>query len=351
MAGGFGHIETGFGKAGTLELNRGVCDVKFAGESVVDAGENFFAFLHVHVGDAHVAGEGVEISAECPYMDIVDFLNAFDAEKSGGDFFQLNFPGQAFQKNVCGFAENSCAGPEDHNADADTDDWIDPVSAAPANRKSATDDRDVGKSIAEIVNPDGADIQIAAAAVDGERDAAVDDQREQGDPEHPVRLNFDGIAEAIHRFVNYKDGNESENDGVYEGGQNSGAMIAVRFFGCGRAKRPARGEPGNHHGGDVRQVMHGIADEGHGIACVAGDKLDENEEESGGHGAAENDGHALRRGVDVGVRMRMTGMAVRVVVHAEILLAAAAQRTAVCAKKPWRGTRKEREGTSCCKPN
>lgn len=78
MAGGFGHVKSGLGEAGAFELDGGVRDVEFAGEHVANLSENFFAFFHVHVGDAEMAGEGVEICAERPDVNVVDFLDAFD---------------------------------------------------------------------------------------------------------------------------------------------------------------------------------------------------------------------------------------------------------------------------------
>ncbi len=78
---GFGHVQAGVrGKAGTFELDGGVADLKFAGEHIADLRQNLFAFFHVHIGNAYVAGERIEVGAERPDVNIVNFLDAFHAQ-------------------------------------------------------------------------------------------------------------------------------------------------------------------------------------------------------------------------------------------------------------------------------
>lgn len=78
-AGGFGHVEAGFGgEAGAFELNSGVRDFKIARKNLLNVAQDFFGFFHVHIGNAGVTGERVEIRAERPDMNVVNFLHAFD---------------------------------------------------------------------------------------------------------------------------------------------------------------------------------------------------------------------------------------------------------------------------------
>src|ERR1700683_279 len=111
-------------------------------------------------------------------MDIVDFLNAFDAQHGSGDGVETHFSRQSFQKNMAAFAENSASGPKNHRAYANADYWVDPNRTSPADAERTGDDGHVGKSVAEVVDPYAADVEGASAAMDSESDTAVDDQRE-----------------------------------------------------------------------------------------------------------------------------------------------------------------------------
>src|SRR5580700_7088353 len=110
-------------------------------------------------------------------MDIVDFLNAFDAQHGGGDGVETHFSRQAFQKNVAAFAKNSGSRPKNHRANANADYGVDPNGAGPANAERAGDDGQVGKSVAEVMDPYAANVEVASAAMNSQGDAAVDDQR------------------------------------------------------------------------------------------------------------------------------------------------------------------------------
>ena len=66
------------GEACAFELNCGVGDVEFAGGFFFDGGQELFAFIEVHVGDAGVQAQGIVIATERPDVDVVDFLNTFD---------------------------------------------------------------------------------------------------------------------------------------------------------------------------------------------------------------------------------------------------------------------------------
>ena len=75
--------------------------------------------------------------------------------------------GAAFQQDVGGLAEDADAGPEDQKTNSDAEERIDPVEASIVNGNCAGDDGDVGKSVAEIVNEDAAEIQITMSAKQG----------------------------------------------------------------------------------------------------------------------------------------------------------------------------------------
>src|SRR5260221_13358259 len=79
LLGRFGHDVDGLGgEAGAFELDGYVVDGERVVELLADGGENGFAFVHVHVGDAGVAAHGVVIAAEGPDVDVVNFVDAGD---------------------------------------------------------------------------------------------------------------------------------------------------------------------------------------------------------------------------------------------------------------------------------
>ena len=58
-------------------------------QDLLNTCEDPLAFLHVHIGNADVAGKGVQVAAKRPDVDIVNLLHALDAEDGSGDKRQL----------------------------------------------------------------------------------------------------------------------------------------------------------------------------------------------------------------------------------------------------------------------
>lgn len=77
----FGHVQAGVGRQpGAFKLNCGVADLKFLGENFAYLRQKFFTLFQVHVRDAYMAGKRVEVGAERPDVDVVNFLDAFDSQ-------------------------------------------------------------------------------------------------------------------------------------------------------------------------------------------------------------------------------------------------------------------------------
>jgi len=309
IASGRRHVRPGFGgQACALELDRAVSDLEFMRQDFAYASENLLTVFHVHVGNADVAGERVQIRAERPDVDVMHLHDTVNPQQGGGDFLEVNFPRQTLEENVAAFAQNSGAGPQDHRADAHSDHGIEPGGAGPANAESADHDGDVGKSVAQIVDPDAANVEVAATAMDGEGDASIDDQSEKRDPQHDAGLDFDRVAQAQDRFIEQAERHDGEQHGIHKRGQDSRAVIAVGFLRSGRAPGPAHGKPGDDQRRHVGQVMHGIADERDGMACISGREFHGDERKGGHDGQAQNPGQALA--VQVHVRMPAETMSV-----------------------------------------
>lgn len=245
-------------------------------------------------------------AAERPEVDVMDFLHALDGKDGASNVFDAQFTGAAFEKNVRGFAEDADAGPEDEQADGQAESRIDPMGSGGADDDGADDDGDVRKSVAEIVNEDAAQIEIAAAADESESDAAVDGKSRDGGPDHPAFDDIDRRAEALDSFVAEPERKENENDGVGEGGESTGAVIAISFFVVGGTFGPAHGEIGDAKRGNIGKIVDRVVQKSDAAAEDAAENFGEDEGESGGHGPAEN-GRA-EGGVSVTLVTMIVGM-------------------------------------------
>ncbi len=88
-----GHVIAGvLGQARPLKLNGRMRNVEVGFESRPDTREDFFALVHVHIRNADVAGKRMEIGADCPNVDVVNFLNAVDAQDRTGYGLPLRPP-------------------------------------------------------------------------------------------------------------------------------------------------------------------------------------------------------------------------------------------------------------------
>ena len=70
----------------------------------------------------------------------------------------------ALKQNVRGLAKDADAGPQHQQADGEAEQRIDPAHASRADDDGADDDGDVGEGVAEIVDEDAAQVEVAAAA-------------------------------------------------------------------------------------------------------------------------------------------------------------------------------------------
>jgi hypothetical protein len=300
------------GKAGALELDGGVGDMEIGVEAFADGAQYFFTFVHMHVGDADVAGESDQIGADGPDVDVMNFLHSGNAQDGTRHFFQVNALGEAFEQNIAGFAEQAVGGIEDQGGDEYTDGWIEPLRAGHMDGHGSHQNSDVGKRVAQIVQEQAAEIDVAAAANQGQGDAAVDGQGQERDPYHPAFVNGDRMAEALEGLIEKSEGHQDQEDGIGERGQNAGALVAVGTFMIGGTRGPIQREPRDKHRGNVRKIVQGVADQGNGVADVAAQDFGDDQHEGGGHRSGKHPAS------DAGVRVRMAGgviMAMRVSVH------------------------------------
>ena len=102
-----------------------------------------FAFVKMHVWNAGMEAKRVVVAAERPDVNVVDFLDAVDGENGAGDVFDAQLARAAFEKDVRGFAQDADAGPQDEQADGETEKRVDPMGAGDVNDDRANDDGNI----------------------------------------------------------------------------------------------------------------------------------------------------------------------------------------------------------------
>jgi len=97
-----------------------VADVEVGGTLGLDGGEDSFALVHVHVGDARVQAERVVVVTERPDMNVVNLQDAFDGQDGASYVFHGAIGRAAFEQDMRGVAQDSDARPENEQADGET---------------------------------------------------------------------------------------------------------------------------------------------------------------------------------------------------------------------------------------
>src|SRR5579859_3002690 len=228
-----------------LELNRRVRDMEMLGQALANGGQNSLALLHVHVRNPHVAGDGLQVCANGPNVDVVDFLNIVDTKYRLCHAIQLQISRQTLQQDMTALTQNSQGAPQDHQPYGHPNRRVHPARARPTNRQGTRKNRDVRQRIAKIVNQDAAQVQIFSPANQSQSDSAIDAQREHSDPEHQRGANFDRPRQTLIRFKQNVNGYQDQQNRIDEGSKNSRAMISVGFFFGGRPFGQSNRDPRN----------------------------------------------------------------------------------------------------------
>jgi hypothetical protein len=171
-----------------------MCDVKVGVEAFQYALQDFFALVHMHVRDADVAGKGLEAGANRPNVDVVDFLNALDAQDRTRHGFQTNAFRQPLQQNVPGFAEKAIRGPEYEGGDGHADGRIKPLCTRRSNGNGPCKDAEIRNRIAEIMKEQTSEVKIAPAADQCESDCTVNGQRQNASQNRTSATRISKIA-------------------------------------------------------------------------------------------------------------------------------------------------------------
>ncbi len=154
-----------------------------------------------------------------------------------------------------GLFQNAPGGPEHQSADGQAKRRIEPERPRGMDDHRANQNGDVGKGVAEVVDKDAAEIEVAAAAHQGQGDAAIDGQRRNGSSNHPALDHRDRMSKPLPGLVGENQRHENQQERVGERRQDAGAVIAVSPVGIGGAAGPAQSNPGNRQRGDVGEIV------------------------------------------------------------------------------------------------
>ena len=203
---------------GALKLNRGVVDVMAVGQHAPQLVEDGVAGRGRNVCDGDVRGEGVSVTADAPDMEVVDVEHAGDGAQLRVDGGNLHAAGCAFEQNVQTLTHNADRRPEHHAGDADGERRIDPAMAGSEDEPAADDHGSGRERIANFVDQDGAQIQIASAAQQHCRDGSVEKHSGGSHPHHESGLDWLGVRKALDCRVEDQHGNDNQRHGIDEGG-------------------------------------------------------------------------------------------------------------------------------------
>src|SRR5215831_174436 len=297
------HAAVGDFAFGVFELDGGVVDSKVFVQAIFHIFENAFAGRGGDVGDGDVAGEGAGFRSDAPDVQVVHVVDAFDFANGAFHVFDLETARRTFEQNVQRLAHDAEAGPQDQDADSDGERGIDPVLAGGEDGPAAGDDGGSLEGVADLVEESAADVDVASGAIEQERDDAVHDDAGGGHGDHHSRMDLLRAANSAHRLIKNKERYAHQRQRVDQGGEHTGAMVAV---GLGGARRPRlqinRGE-GKQERKEVGKVMSGFRQQRQGMGSDAGDHQQYDIGQGDEQGNAQNLGRPLVPAVHVRVHV------------------------------------------------
>lgn len=106
-------------------------------------------------------------------MKVVDVEDAGDGLHGVADGSELQITRRALEEDVEGLADDADGAPEDHGGDEDGEERVDPGHAGKEDGCAAYDDGGGGERVAEHVEEDAADVDVAGEAPEQGGDGAV----------------------------------------------------------------------------------------------------------------------------------------------------------------------------------
>ena len=207
-------------------------------------------------------------------MEVVDVEDAGDGGKRAANVAQRDCAGRAFEQDVEGLADDGDGAPDDHAGDEEREHRVDPHDAGKQDACAAGDDGRGGEGVAEHVQEDGADVDVAGELPEQAGNGAVHQDSGGGNDHHDVRVDGD-------RGVETMDGGDRDPGG--EDDQGEGALEVD-----GGEREQDREEVGD--------VVAGLRDEGQGVGAQAEVKRRDDVAEGGGERDHQHALHFAGRG-------------------------------------------------------
>ena len=197
---------------------------------------------------------------------------------------QFQIARRALEEDVERLADDTDGAPEDHGGDDDGEDGVDPGHAGEEDGCTAYDDSGGGERVAEHVEEDAADIDVAGEAPEKGGYGAVHQNAGCGDVHHQPGLNGYGDGEAVDGFEGDPGGEDNEGDGVDKGREDTCALVAEGLLVGGGACLEVDGYEGENDGEEVAEVVACLGDEREGVGAEAEDEGGDDVGEGQHHG-------------------------------------------------------------------
>ncbi len=97
-------------------------------------------------------------------MEVVDIDDALDGVHGGADFGEIDRARGAFEEDVQGFADDAEGAPQNHGGDHKGQERVDPLLVRKGDEEATDDDGGGGDGVAEHVDEDAADVDVAGEA-------------------------------------------------------------------------------------------------------------------------------------------------------------------------------------------
>ncbi len=199
-----------------------------------------------------------------------------------------------------GLADDAPGAHDDHGRDDEREQRVYPILVSDEDAESAEDDGGGGEGVAEHVQEDAADVDVAGELPEQGGDEAVHDDAGGGDRHHEVGLDGDGSSEAVDGFDGDPYGERHERERVNESGENTGTLVAEGALVGGGARLEVDGDEAEGQGEEVGDVVAGFGDERERVSAEAEEERREDIEEREGERKLEDSLHgAAGLGVDV----------------------------------------------------
>ena len=123
-----------------------------------------------------------------------------------------------------------------------------PHCASSQDSRATGDDRGGGERVAQHVEEDGADVDVAGGAPEERGDGAVHQDTGGGDGHHDARLHGDRSIDAMDGGEGDPSSEEDQRKRIDEGGEHARALVAEGLLVGGGAALEVDGDEGEAYG-------------------------------------------------------------------------------------------------------